>query len=206
MALIPSEPRKRNTLLVALGCAAAVYFFHTFWYASRKEGIDGLEARLEQLQGQNRRARLVAASGVPELQERLGAYERHLGRLEQLIPHREEVPSLLNSMALQARHTDVDLALMRPEPPEVGEFYTRQIYEIGVVGDYHNVGRFLAAIASLPRIVTPVDLELVPFEGARQMLEAEAPVEARFRIQTYVVPEPGDQSATGEGTTQPEGG
>lgn len=203
MALIPDDPKQR-ALLLGLGAVALVTLFHLYWYSPRKETADGLAEHLEQLEDRNRRARIVASRGGPELEERLAAYERHLFQLEQLIPEREEVPALLNSMALEARNTEVDLALMRPEPSEQGEFYSKQIYEIGVVGDYHNVGRFLASIASLPRIVSPVDLELLPFTRAREVVEGEAPVEARFRIQTYIVPddlpEQGDMDVAGGST------
>ena len=37
---------------------------------------------------------------------------------------------------------------MRPESEEPGEFYTKQTYTMGVIGPYHRVGRFLAAVGS----------------------------------------------------------
>ncbi len=49
------------------------------------------------------------------------------------------------------------------------------------------MGRFLTAIASLPRIITPVELELETFEGDLVRSEMVAPVSARFTIQTYVL-------------------
>jgi Tfp pilus assembly protein PilO len=74
----------------------------------------------------------------------------------------------------------------------MGTFYTKSSYEFQVIGDYHNVGDYLASIASLPRIVTPVDLELTEFRGAEVVTrDMEAPVLARFRIETYVLPEGG---------------
>jgi type IV pilus assembly protein PilO len=196
MAIIPEDPKKRNTLLAVIGSLALVYLFHSFVYGPKKEEAGELEARLEQLQDRNRRARTLAVGGTPELEERLATYERHLVQLEQLIPQREEVPALLASMATEARRTNVDLALMRPdlasmqtEPADSTVIYSKQVYELGVVGEYHDIGRFLAAIASLQRIVTPTNLELTPYQGVEEMTEAEAPVEARFRIQTYIVPE-----------------
>jgi type IV pilus assembly protein PilO len=79
---------------------------------------------------------------------------------------------------------------MRPEPDEVGAFYTKESYEIEVVGDYHNIGRFLTAIASLPRIITPVDLELSSYQGDMNLIDRdiENPLTARLRIQTYILP------------------
>ena len=53
------------------------------------------------------------------------------------------------------------------------------------------VGRFLTAIASLPRIVTPVDLDMAvsPRQSNREEdAEEKTPVLAQFQIQTYVIP------------------
>ncbi len=191
MALIPDDPRQRNALLGIIIALAAVYLFWDYWYNPQVEEIDALEARLEQVEEQNRQAQVIAARGGEELEERLAVYERHIERLEELIPESEEVPALLNSMALEARNAGVELGSMRPEPADEGEFYTMQSYEIGVIGDYHDVGRFLTAVASLPRIVTPVDVEITPYTGP-DVTDAAFPVQARFRIQTYVVPGDGD--------------
>ena len=203
MALVPDDPAQRNSLLVILVVLAAAYFFNDLWWSPTKEDIAQMEVRLEQLEDQNRRASVIAARGGEELQERLALYERHVVKLEELIPQSEEVPSLLNAISLEARRSDVDLARMIPEPPEPGAYYTRRSFEMAVVGEYHDIGQFLTSIASLQRIITPVDLELNPFQGQAVDDEMEAPLEARFRIQTYTLPPPGGPpGATQAGTTQ----
>jgi len=130
------------------------------------------------------------ARGGTELEERLGQYERHVDRLEALIPQSEEVAALLNQISASARITGVSDPEMRPEPDEVGDFYTKESYEIEVIGDYHDIGRFLTHIASLPRIITPMDLELLHFQGDPEILDPdlENPLSARLRIQTYILP------------------
>lgn len=191
MALIPQERPKQIALMVIVVSLAALYAVYTYWYTPTVIEIEELEARVAQLETANRQAQVVAARGGAELEERLAVYERHVDRLEELIPEREEVPTLLNSMAMQARDFGVELSAMRPEPPQVGEFYTLQSYQVEVVGEFHDVGQFLAAIASLPRIITPVDLNVETFAGNTAREDMVAPVRADFRIETYVVPAPG---------------
>jgi Tfp pilus assembly protein PilO len=58
-----------------------------------------------------------------------------------------------------------------------------------VVGDYHDVGRFLTEIASLPRIVTPVQVDMESYLGVSQRADMVSPVLATFRIETYVLPD-----------------
>jgi len=202
MKIIPSEPRKRNALLVGVLALLGLYAFQTYWNAPKREAIQEMEARLEQLTDQNRRAQILATRGGRELEERLALYERHLLRLEQLIPRSEEVPALLNSMALEARQNDVELALMRPDPQaEETEHYNKTVYQIGVVGNYHSVGRFLSAIASLPRIVTPIDLDMTAGSGEGDEFDGGLPISAQFKIQTYTIPAPGaiPDSEAGDG-------
>lgn len=199
MALIPSEPYKRNGLLLVIVALAGAYVFYDYWYAPETEAVQELEERLETLESQNRRAQVVAARGEDELEERLIAYERHVNRLEELIPESEELPSLVNAWAIEARNAPVDLARIRPEPAREQEHYTMQSYELAVVGDYHGVGRYLTALASLPRMVRPVDVEVRPFNGQAPMDGLAAPVEAHFRVETYVIPSrPGDLTVSEE--------
>ena len=193
MALVPEEPYKRNGLLIVLVALAGAYFFYDYWYVPEAEEIEQLEERLEALEDQNRQAQVLAARGEDELEERLMAYERHVNRLEQLIPESEELPGLLNAWAMEARSAPVDLARIRPESPREEDHYTMQSYDMAVVGDYHGVGRYLTALASLPRIVRPSEVQIFPFTGEAPLDGLAAPVEAHFRVETYVIPSrPGD--------------
>ena len=189
MALLPQERYKQICLLVGFVALAALYGFFEYWHSPRAQEVEDLQVRLEQIEDRNRRAQIMAARGGAELEERLAIYERHVQRLEQLIPASEEVPSLLNSIATEARRHRVELGSFRPEPSSPGEFYDRQMYEWAVVGEYHDVGRFLTAVASLPRIITPMDMELEQFTGSPPSPDVQNPVRARVRIQTDVNPD-----------------
>jgi len=201
MALIPEDPKQRNALFIGILAAAAFYFFWSMWYKPLKTEVDEMSARLEQLDSENRRAQILATRGGAELQERLQLYERHVSQLEALIPQSEEVAALLNDVSRVARETGVENASLRPEADETGEFYTKESYAMEIYGEYHDIGRFLASIASLPRIITPVNLELGRFQGERSGLDMEAPVTASLQIQTYILPTrqegPGGQGGQG---------
>lgn len=152
--------------------------------------------RLETLETRNRQAQLTATRGGANLEEQLALYERHVMQLEQLIPASEEVPQLLRTINSEARRLNVEMATYQPEPEVPGPYYTETGYSIRAYGDYHDIGRFLTAIASLRRIITPTDLDLSRFTGSpSSAFEFEAPVVATFRIKTYVLPEGGAPAA-----------
>lgn len=188
MARIPPEEHRKTTLMVMALTLSASFAGWAWWYTPRVAEIEALEARLSQIEDRNRRAEALAVRAGDEVEERFASHVRHLRRLEALIPEPEEVPGLLNRIAAQARQTQVELRSIRPEVPSPGEFYDRKAYELLVVGDFHDIGRFLASAASSTRIMRPRDLELSPYVGTTPREELESPVAARFRMETYVLP------------------
>lgn len=192
--LIPDDPQQRKYMAIGLVFLAAIYPFHAFWYSGQREDADATQARLETLQTQNRRAQLQAARGGSDLEERMALYERHVDALEELIPAAEEVPALVDDISQRAIEMDVELNRILPEPSETGAFYNRTSYEMAVIGEYHDVARFLTAVASLSRIVTPVELDIQTFDQPDVYPEFVSPILVTFRIETYVLPE-GTQAA-----------
>jgi type IV pilus assembly protein PilO len=186
----PTDPKQRNFMLLGIAALALVYMYHTWVLSPRRDANAEVLARVEALEVINRRASVVTAQGGGDLQERLALYERHIARLEQLIPAREEVPALIDDVGNRARVLDVEVQTLQPQPAETGQYYTRTAYNMAVVGEYHDVGRFLAEIASLSRIVTPVQVDVQLYGQAQQFPDLEAPVLANFRIETYVLPDP----------------
>ncbi|HUG00698.1 MAG TPA: type 4a pilus biogenesis protein PilO [Longimicrobiales bacterium] len=194
MALLPQDPAKQKKLLAVMAPLVALGGYWYFFHGKATEEIDTMAVRLETMQAQNRSARTMASTGGAELERRLEIYEQYTGRLERLIPSRDEVPQLLSDISERAQQVGVDLALVRPETEAAGPYYTRQTYEMGVTGRYHEVGLFLSEIGSLPRIITPIDLEVSTQRGNAAGGDDE--VQASFRIETYVLPRPGEVADT----------
>jgi type IV pilus assembly protein PilO len=198
MALLPTDPAQQKRLLIGLVPLVLAFAYYQFVHTGRAETITGLESTLEQLERTNTTSRALAAQGGPELERRLAVYEQHMQRLEELIPRREQVPELLHSMTLRAQTSNVELTRVKPEGEEASPYYTRQSYEIGVRGTYHDVGQFLAQVGSLPRIITPTDFRVMA-TGFTDKKNGGPLLSASFRIITYIVPEavaPADSAGT----------
>lgn len=187
MALIPDDPKQKNALVVGLLFVVGLYLVNTYWRADRLAEVVQGESRLEALENSNRTAEIIAARGGTALQERMVVYERHIAQLEALIPLEEQVAALLNDLTLLQRELGVQLDLMRPEPAEPSNFYTKQTYSLRVIGEYHDVSRYITRVASMERIITPIDLSLSVFAAPARFRDYESPVQAEFRIQTYVI-------------------
>lgn len=187
MALLPQEPKQQRALIAGILVAASFYGFYEYLYTPRNEQLAEDQVRLERLETQNLAAE-VRALQRERLQQQAAVYERYVRRLEQLVPAEEEVPALLRDITAEARRLNVDLNLIEPAANEPGPFYTREVYTMRVVGEYHGVGRFLTTIASLPRIITPIDLAMTTLERDAELFDYESGVLVDFQIETYVLP------------------
>lgn len=194
----PTDPTQRNWMLAGVVALLLIVPFRMYFLSPRQLENDELRERLESLETQNRQASVLAAQGGGDLEERMALYERHVSRLEELIPAAEEVAILADDIANRARTRGVELQRMVPEPREPGTYYDRTSYNMAVVGEYHSVGRFLTDIASLSRIVTPIELDIQPFDQPDLFPDMDAPVLASFRIETYVLPDPANANGDTE--------
>ncbi|MBI4513422.1 MAG: type 4a pilus biogenesis protein PilO [Gemmatimonadetes bacterium] len=189
MPLLPVDPAQRRRALLLLGALilGGGYLYYQYVYSRFTAKVTEVEDHLETLQAHVDRARRLAQRYGPDLPSKVKFYERQLAALEQLIPKGEEVPELLDAIATQARITRVDLSKIKPAAVEEGVYYTRHQYEMGVVGEYHQVGQYLARIASLSRIIRPTRMTIAPAPAAARKEGSVAPVEASFLIETFVM-------------------
>jgi type IV pilus assembly protein PilO len=201
---LPKDPEQQKRLLIGLVPLFLVFGYYQFMHGKKVEANEALQTRFEELDQRNKLMRPQALTGGAELQQKLALYEQHMKRLEELIPQSEEVPQLLNSMSERAQDAIVDLALLRPEVENPGQFYIETSYQIEVHGGYHEIGRYLAMIASLSRIITPIELKLAP-KPADTLRDGTPRLEAGFRIVTYVAP-PAPASPVARPNAPPQGG
>jgi type IV pilus assembly protein PilO len=70
-----------------------------------------------------------------------------------------------------------------------GDQFDTYKYRLGVTGPYHQIAEFLSNVASLPRIVSPINLTL-SVSGRRNLeirpKKGEELLDAKFGVQTYV--------------------
>jgi type IV pilus assembly protein PilO len=187
MALIPTDPKAQKLLIIALLPLLLVVGYYYMMHGDYTAEIERKQRRVEQLEARNRAAQQQAQQSGPELEQRLAVYEQHMLRLEELIPREEEVPGLISAMAERAQSSGVEIWAFTPGRAEASPHYNRQTFEMSVIGQYHDVGEFLTAVGSLPRIITATNLRL-GVEGNRRRSSGEPHLLASFRIQTYVLP------------------
>ena len=145
--------------------------------------------------------RLLAAGTVDDLRRKLEGYRVSLELMRRLVPDRNEVANLMDEISTRAKIRGVQVANFQPLPPEPGPapFQTYK-YQYSVIGRYDQLGEFLSDVASLQRIIVPVDLNL----GVADMTRAKALgdssgalLEARFQVRTFVKTPAGEVPTSG---------
>jgi len=194
---LPKDPAGQKRFLIGLLPFLIAFFYYQFVDTGTREQITALENEFEILDQhvQTARARSNPAA-IAAAQRKLAMYEEHVRQLEKLVPREEEVARLLYSMAERARDAGVEIGLMRPEEEQAGQFYTDHPHAMAVIGTYHDIGRFLADIGSLPRIVVPLDLRIQqrPNEKTRGGIPR---LQADFKLHTYVIPARPEETPAG---------
>lgn len=186
MALLPQDPRDQYRLVGIIVLAAIGALFYLYAYRPRSAELAELDQRVDEIERENELAE-ARMENLDRVRRELELGERQFARLQQLVPERSEVPAIYEEIASESQALGLDLINVVPaqELPDTSGYFLSQNWDMEVEGQYHDVGEFLARVASLPRIVRPDVREIRPSEqtpSGRQL------VSATFDLQTYVLP------------------
>ncbi len=189
-SLYPRTQREQLMVLIGIVGLASVAGFWYLKYDPRTIELDLLQERVETIDAANQRAKAELASGtVNELRAEAEALSANLDLMRQLVPGGNEVPVLLEQISTAARRVGLDIGSVEPFGVEQGTDFDAYRYRFRLTGTYHTISDFLARVASLPRIVAPMNVVMgVPTTTTGPVRSgAPAPtVSASFELQTYV--------------------
>lgn len=179
--------RQRVFLLVLLFVGGGYAFWQYVWSPLHEERV-ATEDHLAVLEQRNAQARALTQPGrIEELRRREAEYQVALAAYETMLPSEAEVAGLLEEVARSALTEGVEIVNFAPLEPIDGEQLVELPYDVQVQGTYHDIGRFVASVANMPRLVRPgvVALEHVAIEqGAEEPAEHE--VLATFTLSTFL--------------------
>jgi type IV pilus assembly protein PilO len=190
MALLPQNPRDQRLFIMGLLAVGLVAVYHQLVWSPKHEELTALSTRLDALDSLNAVAKREVAKGSSAKMKAEGdAYARELLVLRRLVPTSNEVPPLLESISNAARRAGLDISELSPDGVLTGDQFDTYKYRLGVTGPYHQIAEFLSNVASLPRIVSPINLTL-SVSGRRNLeirpKKGEELLDAKFGVQTYV--------------------
>jgi type IV pilus assembly protein PilO len=121
--------------------------------ASEKQEVDLKQS----FEGKQRKA-----INLQDYQAQLEQIETELEDMIRQMPTKEEVASLLIDISQTGLASGLEFRLFKPDALVRKDFYSELPIKIEVVGKYEELGLFVSGLASLPRIVTVHDVNIIP--------------------------------------------
>ncbi len=189
------DPKTQKLLLVALVFILAIYFWHSKVFEPASERLSAQRASYEQVMTNLKTIELKAKSLAGLRKE----YEKLLDRyqaIEQLLPEEEQVPDFLLQLHSASMVAQAKIGEVTPQMASSESFYNTSEYGVKFIGTYHELGRFLAAVANFPFItnVSRLTLKGLPPEVASQKTADRKKgdydtrtLEGNFFLSTYFV-------------------
>jgi type IV pilus assembly protein PilO len=140
--------------VVATGC------FYLFTQ-DRLNSLDAIKLKEQELRT-TFESKQKKAVNLHDYQKQLSDIESSLEVMIRQMPTEEEVASLLIDISQTGLASGLEFKLFKPSGPVKQEFYSELPISIQVIGKYEELGLFVSGLASLPRIVTVHDVNMVP--------------------------------------------
>lgn len=188
MAIGPQNQRDQILTAIAIVALGLVGAYWYFVYDPKGAGVDKLGAHVDSLDAANQTAKAQLAKGtVDQIRAEAARYRENLTLMRTLVPAGNEVPALVEQVSTAARRAQLELAGLEPEPVIEGDMFDTYRYKIKLNGSYHDVAQVLTNIASLNRIVAPMNVNLQLAQGNPKLVPGKQMLASAFEIQTYVV-------------------
>lgn len=142
--------------LVFSSVLAVTYFLDVQGLLEKREQV--IEKEVSSKQNFERQAFRVA--NLDAYKKQLEEIEASFGSLLRQLPRETEVAGLLEDITSAALGSSLEIKTIKLDEEMETEFYTELPIKIDVVGEYHDFGTFVSAVAGLGRIVTLHDFEV----------------------------------------------
>ena len=150
---------RTQNIVFGLLCVLMVAAAWQLLISPEEEGIANARARLSALDGDVKKAQLVAMK-LPAVQRDLRALEASLRATQAVIPEEKDPQDVLRNLHELASDSLLDIASFKPKPIVAKAQYTEWPIELGFEGSYHDLGRFFDRIASMSRLMSISDLQI----------------------------------------------
>src|SRR5258708_32627082 len=162
MAMPPLDKKGQNALAIfGLLVVGAGLYWYLVW-SDAQVAINVIAVHADSLEGSNARIKKELAGGAEgKLRADADRYTNELAGLRRLGPTSNEVPAMVDAISTAARQGGLDVAEVAPDGVLPGEYFDMVKYRFGVIGPYHKVAELLTSIASSPRIISPINVQVV---------------------------------------------
>lgn len=175
--LSPQQQRLLAAGALFLGGGGFAYI-KWFWLPINVR-IKEAKTKIEEVEGKITKAKGQAAR-LPKIQQELALLNQQALDTERRLPKVKDVPAVIDTLERLTRKHRVELGSFSPGAPSPKTYFIEVPYALSITGAYHDVGRFLAAVAIEDRIY---NVRNVNFSGGSG--DAEGKVSVSFTLISY---------------------
>ena len=110
-------------------------------------------------------SKALQAANLDIYKKQLDDMQTSFGTMLRQLPGQTEIPSLLQDISQAAQVDGLKQDLFRPGGEAPKDFYSEKPIELILEGGYHQFGKFVSDVATLPRIVTLHNISIKPASG-----------------------------------------
>ena len=169
-------------LLACIALAGAVFYFDTQEQLSRLDRAEATERDLRKSFETKQRK----AANLEEYRQQIEEMKESFGAMLRQLPNRTEVASLLVDVSQTGLAAGLEFELFQPGSEQLKDFYAELPIQIRVTGSYHDFGRFVSGLASLPRIVTVHDTKISDTGATTGSVAAKLSLQATVKTYRYL--------------------
>lgn len=164
----PMPVKTVAVVLLCVGLAGAFYYFHTQEQLVQLERVQATERELRR----SFEDKQHKAASLEDYKEQIAEMKESFDTMLRQLPNRTEVASLLVDVSQTGLASGLEFELFQPGNEVQKDFYAELPIQVRVNGTYHDFGRFISGLATLPRIVTVHDAKIAETASARLSLQA----------------------------------
>jgi type IV pilus assembly protein PilO len=156
----PSWVKLSSVILLMIVISAGGYFLKI---KDQVEDLDKKEA-IEKSAKMRYQIKQQKATQLPAYKEQLKEMKIILNTMLKQLPSKNEMSELIIDVSQTALASGIDNELFEPGTETLKEFYAEKAIKLRMVGKYHQFGKFVSGVASLPRVVILImhDISLKP--------------------------------------------
>jgi len=162
-----SKLTKLHKILIAVGILGGLWgCFVWFVFMPQKESISRIEKDLGTARDKLARLKKVEKN-LRKFKKELKDTEAKFKEALQLLPDKEEIPTLLTSISNLGAKSGLEFLLFQPQKEVSRNFYAEIPLKMEITGPYHNVALFFDQVSRLGRIVNIHDISMTQKQGAK---------------------------------------
>ena len=170
--------------LGALIILGAQFFWPNFGEMSRK--IDAKQAELDEMNIRIQEGQQAAKMRI-QLQEETDRLNEQLASLRRILPTEPEAGALIKWLESQAGRFNLSIRRVSEASIVQKDFYKEYAYSMEILGNYHDLGRFLDVVGKHDRILNVRGISISANTGADRLRRS---IGSSFTAATFVYVEP----------------